>query len=178
MDTPWPSPLCMITQSSRTFSTSGQLLLLPLKAFAVFLHWVSSSDCHHQRLTIDSLAYMQQVYFLSGQPDRLFSPFKLHHYAFLCLLSMMRVCTRLAKWLIKVTIKTSAFFTSPFPSVSQLQFLLERPLKPVSPEKSINKTHWCVERRVQSGEKKVLAYIQENTVAAIKKEDSHFILWN
>ena len=62
----------------------------------------------------------------------------------------------------QVKFKTSVFVASPFPPFSLLQFLLERPLRAVSPEKSTDKPHPCRDRGVQSVEK-VGAYSPENT---------------
>lgn len=131
---PGLSALCVSAQSSRTFPL-GHLLLWPLKAFVVFLHWVSSSCCCLQRLIIDSFTpSLRAAALFPFCTDRSIAfNLKAASYAFLRAISILRVYARHAKWLLKVTIKTSIFFTSPFPSVLLLKIVLERPpYRPVS----------------------------------------------
>ena len=103
VETPRPSALCVFAQSSRTFSSSGHLLSLPLKAFVVYLHQVSSSHCRLQCLTIDSLMPNSHAaaLFPSSTAGSIAFNLKAASHVFLCVFSMMRVCLWCAKGLFK-----------------------------------------------------------------------------
>ena len=55
VETPWPSTLCVLTQSSSSSSSSGHRHFLPLKAFVDFLQRESSPLCEFWIPRVDLL---------------------------------------------------------------------------------------------------------------------------
>lgn len=117
--------LCVFTRSSREFSTSTSAFITSEKLclFALSQFFRPPSPPSHHWFGSTKLMCRSSISFLDSQIDCF--QLKSGHMHFL--VSFPRWVSFSLK-VIKVTLKTGIVFASPFPSVSLLQSLLERPL--------------------------------------------------